>query len=193
MPDSSTPFRVEPIPYEERLDRRTLESIDLVVIHCTELPDLATARRYGERIHYAGSQTGNCGHYIIDRDGFTEQWVSPKYIAHHVRGFNERSVGIELVNSGRYPDWLDSRRQVMTEAYRPMQIAALGRLLLKLEAMLPSARWIAGHDALDSGRIAASDDASREVRRKLDPGPMFPWSEVLATTGLEQYQRQAGS
>src|SRR5207253_49768 len=32
-----------PLPYEDRLEARTLDAIDLVVIHCTELPDLATA------------------------------------------------------------------------------------------------------------------------------------------------------
>ena len=32
-----------PLPYESRLEPRALTVIDLVVIHCTELPDLATA------------------------------------------------------------------------------------------------------------------------------------------------------
>ena len=42
--------------------------VDLVVIHCTELPDLAIAREYGERVlHDNGS--GNSGHFYIDRDG----------------------------------------------------------------------------------------------------------------------------
>ena len=58
-----------PLPYEPRLAARMSTDIDLVVIHCTELPDLATAREYGERIRYAETQTGNSGHYYIDRDG----------------------------------------------------------------------------------------------------------------------------
>ena len=33
-----------PLPYAARLDSRPLAAIDLVVIHCTELPDMAMAR-----------------------------------------------------------------------------------------------------------------------------------------------------
>ena len=43
------PIRVWPLPYEERLAQRPDAQVDLVVIHCTELPDMATAREYGER------------------------------------------------------------------------------------------------------------------------------------------------
>ncbi|HET6603409.1 MAG TPA: N-acetylmuramoyl-L-alanine amidase [Xanthomonadaceae bacterium] len=176
-----------PLPYEERLDTRAPSSIDLVVIHCTELPDLATAREYGERAHYA-SGTGNSGHYYIDRDGSVHRYVHPDRIAHHTRGYNERSVGIELVNRGRWPHWHDSRHQQMDEPYTPAQIGALLALLRKLESTLPALRWIAGHEDLDTGSIPASDDAATSVRRKLDPGPLFPWEEVLRGTHLERFQ-----
>ena len=42
------PVHVDPLPYEARLEARPLSQVDLVVIHCTELPDLAMART-GER------------------------------------------------------------------------------------------------------------------------------------------------
>ena len=119
---------VDPLPYEDRLDARPLGQIDLVVIHCTELPDLAMARHYGERILHA-SGTGNSGHYYIDRDGSVHVYVRPDRIAHHVRGYNPRSVGIELVNTGRYPDWLARGSQKMEEPYTGAQIASLTRLL----------------------------------------------------------------
>ena len=83
------------LEYAHRLDAREPGEIDLVVLHCTELPDLGTAREYGERIHYPSSRTGNAGHYYIDRDGRTEQWVPLDRVAHHVRGHNRNSVGIE--------------------------------------------------------------------------------------------------
>ena len=174
-----------PLSYADRLDDRSLDSIDLVVIHATELPDLATAREYGERIHYQNSRTGNSGHYYIDRDGSIHQWVPLDRVAHHVRGFNERSVGIELVNLGRYPDWLDSRQQDWQEGYSDEQIAALVELLRTLESELPKLRFIAGHDELDTDDIEASDDASKTVRRKVDPGPRFPWSAVEQEIELE--------
>lgn len=173
------------LPYVARLEPRALDSIDLVVIHCTELPDLALAREYGERIVHP-SGTGNSGHYYIDRDGGVQRYVPDDRVAHHVRGHNPHSIGIELVNTGRYPDWLDSRHQAMTEPYSDAQIAALVRLLAHLQGALPGLRHITGHEDLDTGLVAASDDATRRVRRKLDPGPQFPWPRVIAATRLQR-------
>ncbi len=189
------------LPYALHLQARPMTQIDLVVIHCTELPDLATAREYGERVLYpqveagkievgevdAGSGgTGNSGHYYIDRDGTVQQWVRADRIAHHTRGYNPRSLGIELVNSGRYPDWLAAERQAMDEPYTEAQIAALVALLQSLQRELPSLRWIAGHEELDPSEVPASDDPGRRVRRKRDPGPLFPWPRVLASMALER-------
>ena len=178
-------LRARPLPYVEKLDPRPPGAIDLIVIHCTELPDLAMAREYGERVLYDAG-TGNSGHYYIDRDGSVEQWVPHERVAHHVRGYNPRSIGIELVNTGRYPDWLDSRRQEMTEPYPDAQVDALLALLATLRAQLPSLRFIAGHEELDTAQVEASDDPSRRVFRKRDPGVMFPWRHVLATAPLER-------
>jgi N-acetylmuramoyl-L-alanine amidase len=177
-------IRDHPLAYVRQLAERPLAAIDLVVMHCTELPDLATARSYGERVLYLGSGTGASGHYYIDRDGRIECWVAPERIAHHTRGYNPRSLGIELVNLGRYPDWLDSRRQVPTEPYPQRQIAALLALLAELRRLVSSLRFIAGHEDLDTARVPASDDSGIEVRRKIDPGPLFPWETVLSACGL---------
>lgn len=173
------------LPYVEQLLERRIEDIDLVVVHCTELPDLASARGYGERILYADTGTGASGHYYIDRDGRIERYVPPTRAANHTRGYNPRSVGIELVNTGRYPDWMDSRRQVMSEPYPEAQVAALLGLLAMLRNELPNLRWIAGHEQLDTAMVAASDDPTLQVHRKRDPGPMFPWPEVIAQSRLE--------
>ncbi len=175
-----------PLPYVDLLDARATSDIELVVIHCTELPDLASAREYGERIHYPQSGTGNSGHFYIDRDGRVSRWVPEDRIAHHVRGRNARSIGIELVNTGRYPHWLDSTRQAMDEAYPPAQIEALLALLADLQARMPSITQIAGHEDLDTDEIEASDDPGRRVLRKRDPGPMFPWARVLAGNRLQR-------
>lgn len=180
------------LPYVEKLQARNADDIELVVIHCTELPDLATARAYGERIVH-GSGTGNSGHYYIDRDGSTFRYVPDARIAHHVRGHNARSIGIELVNAGRHPGWLDSRAQAMNEPYPDAQIDALLALLAHLRATLPRLARIAGHEDLDTEWVPASDDATLRVRRKLDPGPMFPWARVLAACGLQRRETPAPS
>jgi N-acetylmuramoyl-L-alanine amidase len=176
-----------PLPYEERLAERPLAQIDLVVIHCTELPDLAIARDYGERVLY-DSGTGNSGHYYIDRDGTVHLFVRPARVANHTRGYNPRSVGIELVNTGRYPDWLDSRRQVMDEPYPEAQIVALVALLRSMKSELSGLKLIAGHEDLDTAKVNASDDPDQQVFRKRDPGPRFPWPRVLEASGLERLQ-----
>lgn len=176
-------IRDEPLPYVGRLAPRNPAHIDLVVIHCTELPDLMMAREYGDRVVHPDG-TGNSGHYYVDRDGSIHRYVPDARIAHHVRGCNEHSIGIELVNRGRYPDWLDSRHQAMTEPYPRAQIDALLALLADLRRRLPGIARIAGHQDLDTGTVAASDDPAIRVRRKLDPGPRFPWATVLARCGL---------
>ncbi|KGM55440.1 N-acetylmuramoyl-L-alanine amidase [Lysobacter daejeonensis GH1-9] len=181
-------IHVDLLPYEARLDARPREQVDLVVIHCTELPDLAMARQYGEEVLYPTSGTGNSGHYYVDRDGSVHQYVSVERVAHHTRGYNPRSIGIELVNRGRYPDWLAAGHQTMDEPYPAVQIDALIALLRQLGAENPGLRMIAGHEDLDTTEVEASDDPSRMVPRKRDPGPWFPWAQVLRAVPLERLQ-----
>ncbi|HJR75077.1 MAG TPA: N-acetylmuramoyl-L-alanine amidase [Luteimonas sp.] len=190
VPRVFSPVQIDPLPYETRLDPRPLSAIDLVVIHCTELPNLTTARQYGERVLYpapdAAEGTGNSGHFYIDRDGSVHRYVAPERVAHHTRGYNPRSIGIELVNTGRYPHWLDSRHQAMDEAYTEAQTEALIGLLNSLRADIPTLAMIAGHEDLDTTEVEASDDPALKVRRKRDPGPLFPWQRVLESVPLRR-------
>jgi len=177
-----------PLSYVDQLESRSTDCINLVVIHCTELPDLETARVYGEKEMHVISHTGNSGHFYIDRDGSTEEWVPVHRVAHHVRGLNSESIGIELVNNGRYPDWFHSGHQQMTEAYPPAQIQALISLLNDLAERLPGLTQIAGHEALDTKLIAADDNPDIMINRKLDPGVHFPWKGVLSAVSLDRHQ-----
>ncbi|MCB1552658.1 MAG: N-acetylmuramoyl-L-alanine amidase [Xanthomonadales bacterium] len=179
------PIRDEPLAYVARLDARAESLVEGIVVHCTETPDLATARSLGEHLLYS-SGTGNSGHYYIDRDGSVWSYVPITRVAHHVRGHNGNTIGIELVNRGRWPRWLDSDHQGMNEPYPDAQIDALIRLLQKLEQDLPQLRWIAGHEDLDRERVPAQDRPDALIHRKLDPGPLFPWPRVLAGTGLQR-------
>jgi len=185
--DSPT-IRSRPLPYESALQARPADRIDLVVIHCTELPDLAMARKYGEQVHYPATRTGNSGHFYIDRNGEIEQWVDPLRTAHHVRGFNERSIGIELVNQGRYPHWLHSGHQEMQEPYGDAQMESLQVLLAWLHRSLPALRWLAGHEDLDQELVPAENEPGSRVRRKLDPGPLFPWPRAESASPLARFR-----
>ena len=168
-----------PLSYVQRLESRSTDDINLVVIHCTELPDLAMARIWGEKEIYPRSRTGNSGHFYIDRDGSIEQWVPVRRMAHHVRGFNPQSIGIELVNNGRYPDWFMSAQQRMTEPYPDVQLEALATLLNHLVTQLPGLKGIAGHEDLDTDLLPSEDKPEIMISRKLDPGPLFPWSMLM--------------
>ena len=110
-------------------------------------------------------------------------------MAHHVAGQNEKSIGIELVNIGRYPDWFNSDSQVMHEAYPDVQIDALISLLEHLTAAFPGLHSIAAHEDLDRREVAATDNPDELVRRKMDPGPLFPWDVVLGATRLARLNR----
>ncbi|TZF88500.1 N-acetylmuramoyl-L-alanine amidase [Cognatilysobacter lacus] len=180
------PIHVDPLPYESRLESRPLSQVDLVIIHCTEVPDLAMARSYGEKVLYASSGTGNSGHFYIDRDGSLHQYVALERVANHTRGYNPRSIGIELVNTGRYPDWYAVAHQAMDEPYTAAQIDTLVALLSWLATEHPALRYVTGHEDLDTALVEASDDASRQVRRKRDPGPLFPWDYVLRRVPLQR-------
>lgn len=171
------------LSYDSRLYKRPLTAINLLVIHCTELPDLTMAREYGEKILY-DSGTGNSGHFYIDRNGKVYQWVSLDRVAHHVKDHNQNSVGIELVNTGRYPNWYHSDHQNMKEAYPNQQISALIQLIQYLSRQLPALQHIVGHEDLDQRRIPAEDNPSHTILRKMDPGPLFPWQTVMQSTRL---------
>ena len=138
MPQRSVTIKIlqRPLHYLEHLESRGTDDISLVVIHCTELPDMAMARTWGEKELYPDSNTGNSGHFYIDRDGSIEQWVPVSRVAHHVRGFNPQSIGIELINNGRYPDWFLTGHQQMSEPYPDLQIEALATLLNHLHSAI---------------------------------------------------------
>ena len=158
----SLQIRQRPLPYSTALTQRDLGDVDLAVIHCTELPELSDARTMGEKIRYAGSGTGNSGHFYIDRNGQVENWVPVERVAHHVRGFNERSIGIELVNRGRYPHWWHADHQQMTEHYTVEQMASL--------SVLAPRRGCGGGSAVDPGPPGVGRTLNREIPRRTRAG-----------------------
>ncbi len=171
------------LPYNDRLTLRDTSQITTIVIHCTELPDMETARTFGEKIHY-DSQTGNSGHYYISKQGDCYQWVSLDRVAHHVASNNQHTVGIELDNLGRYPHWHSTTHQIMHDPYPGPQIDALIQLILKLQKHVPSLQYITGHEDLDTAMIPAENNPKLQVRKKVDPGPLFPWDQVMQNISL---------
>lgn len=162
-----------------RLGRRDRESITTLVLHATEIPHLDEAWEFAERSAKKSSDgTGVCGHLYIDREGTVHRFVPIDYIAAHAAGHNASSIGIELINKGRYPHHFDSRYQNPKEPFPESQIAALKRLMAAIVDVCPKLRTLLRHSDIDTNLVQASDDPEIRVRRRIDPGPQFPWSEV---------------
>lgn len=133
----------------------------LVVLHYTSNDDADTALR---TLTDAAREVS--AHYLVERGGRIVQLVDETRRAWHagashwggIDDVNSVSIGIELDNNGFEP-------------YPPAQIDALLALLADLQQRLqiPAAN-VVGH----------SDVAPR---RKLDPGPLFPW-RILAQHGF---------
>jgi N-acetylmuramoyl-L-alanine amidase len=167
------------LPYNDNLEKRDVQTIDMIVLHCTELPTLEEARLHGERIRYKESKTGNSGHYYINRDGHIYRYAADDRVAHHVIGYNQRSIGIEIVNTGRYPHWFLSTHQVPTEEYTQAQIKSVIELITYLKNRYPNISELKRHSDLDLEKITSEDNPGILIRRKIDPGPLFPWEKVL--------------
>ncbi len=75
----------------------------------------------------------------------------------------------------------------MTEPYTAAQIESLLALLKQLRHDHPNLHLIAGHYALDQRKEPSSDNPDLLLPRRIDPGPMFPWDEVVAGSGLSRW------
>jgi N-acetylmuramoyl-L-alanine amidase len=58
--------------------------------------------------------------------------------------------------------------------------------LRQLRSDLPNLRYIAGHEDLDQRLEPATDDPAIMLHRRQDPGPLFPWGEIVPASGLER-------
>ena len=174
------------LPYWHKLSARNTDELNMVVIHATELTDLAEAREYGERVLYEESGTGASGHFYIDRDGSIYQYVPDNRIANHTSGWNAKTLGIELINLGRYPNWYHTDYQYMQEAYPDEQIDALILLVNELKSRYAGIKFTQGHEELDTRMIPSDNNPDINVPRKMDPGPYFPWARFLEAVDLRK-------
>ena len=132
-----------------------------------------------ENSSYDGdSKCGISGHYYVDRDGKVYRYIEDNRIAHHVISYNQRSIGIEFVNFGRYPNWYSTETQVCTEEYSDAQIKTAVELMYYLKRNIPSLQLIRRHSDLDTRWVVSSNNTQKQVRRKIDPGPLFPWNKL---------------
>ncbi|MFE5867466.1 N-acetylmuramoyl-L-alanine amidase [Streptomyces roseifaciens] len=169
------------VSWHHRLPERRPDTVTAVVLHATELPGFDEAVLEADKTARE-SETGRgmCGHLYIDRDGTVHQLVPFERVAQHVRGHNTPSIGIELVNRGRYPRWFDADHQIPTEPFPAAQVQSLREVLRALHGEFRHLTDLYRHSDLDTALVPAADRPEAKVRRRIDPGPLFPWKAVSA-------------
>ncbi len=149
-------------------------AVDMVVIHSTGGPT-CDAESGRPRWVKSGSLAANMRfieahptlgiHHMIDRDGSVRHSVPEDELGHHVFHYSARSIAIELVNDG---DGVDP--------YPDPQLAALVVLLRDIVRRHGIARaGIVRHSDLDRSVLPCAPTQ----RRKVDPGPAFPFDALL--------------
>lgn len=118
----------------------------------------------GERLSY---------HYYINQMGEVFAWTPPEYQAWHAgaskmngkEGCNRFTFGIALGGAAHLE-------------YPQRQIISCGQLVARLMSQYGIKKeWVQGHDEV---RSAWNDDnPTDQASRKVDPGPLFPWDELM--------------
>jgi N-acetylmuramoyl-L-alanine amidase len=150
--------------------------IDMIVIHstggpkCDERTNQVVWVRGGEleaNMRFIEAHPVLGIHYMIGRDGTLRRSVPEDQLAHHVKGYSERSISIEIVNDGDGKD-----------PFPPVQI----------DATIALVRDIATRRGIKRASVKRHSDLDHSVhacqpsqRRKVDPGPLFPYESVLDT------------
>jgi N-acetylmuramoyl-L-alanine amidase len=78
-------------------------------------------------------------HFVIGRDGKLERGRSMRHPGAHIRGFNQRSIGICMVGGVT-----EKNHKVAENNFTPAQFRTLRRLLWRLHSLWPEAD-IQGH------------------------------------------------
>ena len=164
------------------LASRTRQGLpDSIVIHYTVTKDVDTT-------YNVLRQAGLSYHYVIDKDGAIYQFVDEDRTAYHAgcgiparegcTPYNERSIGISMINCGYNHTgceisscYLDENIQGQCwEAYTEDQIRSVTRLITEITQRNQGI-------ALDRNSILGHDET--DPASKVDPGPQFPWNQVI--------------
>ena len=138
-------------------DFKAKRTIKYIIIHYTGMKNQAVAiKRLQSKVAKV-----SC-HYLVSKSGKIYQMVKDYNVAWHAGkskwgkdvNLNKNSIGIELVNKG-------------FENYPKAQIKSLVYLLKKLKTKYKiKPQNLLGHEDI-------------APKRKVDPGPLFPWSTLF--------------
>jgi N-acetyl-anhydromuramyl-L-alanine amidase AmpD len=173
------------LPHQARRSRLTLEYVRehydrqatdlhfvprLIVLHWTELPDLAALWRAFRpallpaarpELRHAG-RLNVASQFVVDRDGAVLRLLPETAIARHTIGLNRAAIGIENVGGSDAP---------LTEC----QVRADAKLVADLAARYPTIRYLIGHH--EYGRFRGTplweERDPNYFTTKVDPGDEF--------------------
>ncbi|MBL8999791.1 MAG: N-acetylmuramoyl-L-alanine amidase [Phycisphaerae bacterium] len=152
-------------------------AVDRIVVHSTFVKSKKPAEWFGKDAIFAvwRAEKDSTGkpfisvHYFIDREGKVFQLVPEKEIANHAKGYNSRSVGVEL--AGIADEFAKEAKEAGASdadlAYTDAQYKALSGLLTDIKTRHSEAKAIKHSD------IYEKDDKGEYKRRKSDPGSKF--------------------
>lgn len=155
--------------------------VDAIVIHSLGGPDCLNGTVFHRQIEGTAQPwadfftrlPGVSIHYVIDRAGMVAMSLPEHEVASHAIGWNQRSIGIELVNNGDGKD-----------PFPDAQMTALLRLVHDIGRRHPALRVenFRRHSDIDTSTFPERRHgiACTRFRRKLDPGDAFAWDAFLA-------------
>jgi N-acetyl-anhydromuramyl-L-alanine amidase AmpD len=146
--------------------RPTATPIDSIIIHYTDLNLEWSLKYFLDPVREVST------HYLIDRNGSTQQLVSVDRKAWHAGkssldgtpDVNGRSIGIDLVFSPK----------THRDGYTDPQYEALAGLANAIRQVLP----------IQDHLIVGHEHVAEPPGRKADPGPLFQWERFFRDIGI---------
>jgi len=146
-----TPFPQQPI--DGLLDS---DAIELLVVHCSDTPDDEPLRaRDIQAMHLGFGWDGIGYHRVIGRDGLCEAGRPEYWRGAHVKGANERSLGVCLI--GR-------------DSFTAAQMDSLATLLAQWQSRYPKARIVGHRDAVETHKTCPNFEVAEWWRDRQHQG-----------------------
>lgn len=152
--------------------RNGVGPVDSIVIHTTEVSFAGTLAIFLD----TASQVS--AHFVIAPDGHIVQMVDTSQRAWHATYYNSRSIGIEMVGYADSPStWNDNNLAAL------MDLLAWLATAYDVPLIHPAGNaYDFADDQYDHAGLVAH--AQIQPWNRTDPGPHFPWDQVLAGTQL---------
>jgi N-acetylmuramoyl-L-alanine amidase len=132
------------------------KSTEYIVVHCAATPpsmDIGVSEI--DRWHRARGWVGVGYHFVVRRDGTLEKGRDIDAVGAHVKGYNNKSVGICLVGGVMEED-----KKTPEDNFTQNQFDTVTALLKKLHDMYPESK-IVGHRELDAGKACPCFDLAK--------------------------------